>query len=78
MPTSLLLWTPLHYAVNGGHWLVVRILVKAGADKNASARDGRRPLHLAVQKGFQKVGGYLVVKGCNVNVQDENGNTALH
>jgi len=41
-------WTPLHYAVGGGHLEIVKLLLKSGADVNAKEKmRGLTPLQLA-------------------------------
>lgn len=39
--------TPLHVAIDRGHFEIVEPLLKVGADVNALGRDGAPPLHLA-------------------------------
>ncbi|CAN0445344.1 unnamed protein product, partial [Ectocarpus fasciculatus] len=44
-------YTPLHRAALGGHSEVARVLIKAGADKDArTGGRGETPLHLAARK----------------------------
>ena len=46
--------TPLHYAVDGGHFQVVEVLIKSiqnVADKNVGDINGWTPLHVAALIG---------------------------
>jgi hypothetical protein len=47
--------TPLHTAAYFGHELAARVLVGAGADKDALDRNGETPLHLACKWPHDKV-----------------------
>jgi ankyrin repeat protein len=47
--------TALHLASSEGHYDVVEILIKHGADVNVSDRWGGRPLDDAIQKGNKRV-----------------------
>ena len=37
-------WTPLHFAVDGGHVAVAKLLISKGAKANARDSDGSTPL----------------------------------
>lgn len=56
---------------------VTRLLINAGANVNAKAKDGQTPLIVAAFAGNEEAVGALVRAGANVNATDENGNTAL-
>ena len=43
--------TPLHWAAQGGHAGLVRVLLRCGADPTAEDRDGRTPVMLAADGG---------------------------
>jgi hypothetical protein len=43
--------TPLHFTYRQGHMDVVRLLLKNGADINATNEYGKAPLHLACSEG---------------------------
>lgn len=81
--------TALHLAAAGYRVEIVRLLLRAGADPNASSNHRHSaPLHYAAD-GFitgpvwsadKQVGTIraLLDKGANVHLQDKNGATALH
>lgn len=53
-------YTPLHRAVLGGHAEIARILIKAGADKDARTGGSvATPLHLAARKVRKGVEEYM-------------------
>ena len=43
-------WTPLHCAVSDGNATMAALLLKAGADVYARARDNRRPIDVMVNR----------------------------
>ena len=47
--------TALHWAANGGHKAVVRLLVERGADTKAKDNDGETVLHWAATGGNEAV-----------------------
>ena len=55
--------TALHIAVRSGCLDCVKALVEAGADVNATTKDGKTPLHLAKFKGQREVADYLMSHG---------------
>ena len=73
--------TPLHAAVQSGHLMMVRNLIKYyHADVNAQNRIGWTPLHIAsrlVQPNLDVVQ-FLLERGADVNAQAKDGSTALH
>eukprot|EP00128_Syssomonas_multiformis_P013282 Colp12_sorted_trinity150504_noHs@15321 len=57
---------------------IVALLVKFGADIEASDNEGRTPLYCACTKDQLPIVKLLVKKGASVQCADSNGNTALH
>ena len=53
----------LHFAVTLGCLDCVKALVEAGADVNATTRDGKTPLHLAKSRGQREIADYLLSHG---------------
>ena len=53
-------------------------LLKAGANINASGRDGRKPLMVAAEENLVDIATTLLQKGADVNQTDHQGFTALH
>jgi len=81
--------TALHLAAAGYRVEIIQVLLKAGADPNASANHrGSSPLHYAADgyvngpawdaKRQVKAIQALIGVGANVNLQDKNGATPLH
>ncbi len=70
-------WTPLHYAVSGNHFDIVRHLIIHGADVNAKDDYGRTPLHIAAGKGYLEIVKYLVEHGADINAKDSDGKTPI-
>ena len=70
--------TPLMFAARQGCMECAKILVDAGAHKNAVDPDGISSTLLATINGHYDVAGYLVDKGADVNLADRTGRTALY
>jgi len=72
--------TALHFAAQGGHTDVVRVLLETGASCPNVQTYGRKkaPIHLAAFRGFVETVKALIEHGADVNVPDVHGNTALH
>lgn len=61
-------YTALHLAIQSGHLYVIKLLVKAGADFEASTSDGSTctPLHVATQFGRSGAVAALVKTGADL------------
>ncbi|XP_045150135.1 ankyrin repeat and SOCS box protein 3 isoform X1 [Echinops telfairi] len=60
-------FSAIHLAASQGHWKVIQILLKAGADPNASTLEETTPLFLAAENGQIDVLKVLLRHGANVN-----------
>lgn len=69
--------TPLHLAALYGHYQVVWLLHRAGADLNAS-NDLGSVLHWALEHYHADIVDYLLQHGADVRSTDKYGNTPLH
>ncbi len=61
---------PLHWAAKAGQVEVVKLLLAAGADKEAQDKDGFRPLHRAADRGHVEVVKALLAAGAEKEAQD--------
>ena len=59
-------------------YLATWVLLKAGADANASGQDLLTPLHLAALRGNAHIAQILIDKGANVSAASVSDNTPLH
>ena len=57
--------------------VILKELLRAGADPNWSTPIGLFPLHVAARRGFQVCVKHLMTKHADMNVQDGHGNTPL-
>jgi uncharacterized protein len=73
-------FTPLHLAAFFGHAEIARLLLDAGADAQAVARNPMRvqPLHSAAAARQLEIARMLVEAGADVNEPQERGFTPLH
>jgi ankyrin repeat protein len=73
-------FTALHLASFFGHAPAVRILLDAGADVNAGARNPMRvhPLHSALAASHYEIAGLLLSRGADPNAPQQQGWTPLH
>ena len=69
--------TPLIEAARGGHEEVIRVLLKAGAVVNKTAKQGISPLHLAAKFGHIDVVNLLLESGADPDKASNSGMTAL-
>ena len=69
--------TPLHLAAEMGHEVIVRSLLRSGADKDGLESENRTPLHLAARRGHLAVAEALMDAGASVNLRDAYGETVL-
>lgn len=69
--------TLLHQAVRRNQVGLVRVLLEAGADTEASNGDGLTPLSCAAELGLFDVARQLVEAGCNLNRADMKGRSPL-
>jgi len=68
--------TALHVAARTGHASeIVRLLIYAGADVNATNKQGWAPLHQALEPQVAQI---LIARGASVKAVDINGRTPLH
>lgn len=68
--------TPLHIASHFGHFSIVRLLVKAGADLSAVDYEGNTPLHCAALARHYDVTKFLRLSGANAYARNKQGRTA--
>lgn len=70
--------TPLHDAINGDHYQVIRLLVKCGAHLTGSGRLVGEQLCLAAARGsVVRLQSYKLA-GADLSQVDSCGRTALH
>ena len=74
---NLLGQRPLHQAIADGHAEIAKLLIKSGADVNATNNFNTTPLMLAADKS-ESIVKLLIDKGANVNAKGTMGTTALH
>ena len=70
--------TPLLAASCEGNVAVARVLLEAGADKDAQDADGRCPLYEAAREGHLEVARVLLAAGADKNLEEVCGQTALY
>ncbi|KAJ0966727.1 hypothetical protein J5N97_023644 [Dioscorea zingiberensis] len=64
--------TPLHWAVDRGHFDVVEILLRRNADVNAKDNEGQTPLHYAVVCEHEAIAKLLVEHNADVDLKDDD------
>ncbi len=70
--------TPLHFAARQGCVEGAKVLVKAGADINATNPNGFSPILLAIINSHYDVAAFLLDQGADANIADEVGRTPLY
>jgi ankyrin repeat protein len=70
--------TPLMIATFKGRAEVARVLIAAGANANAKAKNGETPLALAAHHGRAEVARMLLAAGVNANAMADYGMTPLN
>jgi uncharacterized protein len=68
---------PLHYAALEDDADLVLLLLRQGADVNATDRDGFTPLHFAAQSYAVAAAEFLLSNGADVHAENRYGNTPL-
>jgi ankyrin repeat protein len=73
-------WTPLHYAAFNDNVDTAAVLLDAGADVNARARNkfDNTPLQVSLLTSSREVARLLLARGADVNARQAEGITALH
>ena len=72
-------YTPLMLAIDCGHFAIVELLVKAGADVNVvTPGENLTPLLIACKHGYGEMARLLIKNGAEINVKDVSGRTPLH
>ena len=69
--------TPLAWAVENGHEVVVKLLLEEGAELESTDKSGQTPLSWAVEEGHAAVVKLLLEKGAELESKDKDGQTAL-
>jgi ankyrin repeat protein len=70
--------TPLLFAAREGQTACIPVLVKSGADVNATTPHGISGIVLALINGHYDTAGALIEAGTNANLADNTGRTALY
>ena len=70
--------TPLLYAVQKNRIEIVKLLINAKVDMNASIPEfGHTPITLAAQSGYTDIVNLLIKSGLDVNAKNYSGETAI-
>ncbi|KAJ4828427.1 Acyl-CoA-binding domain-containing protein 1 [Turnera subulata] len=65
--------TPLHWAVDRGHFNIVESLVGKNADINAKDNEGQTPLHYAAVCEREGIAEFLVKHNADTHIKDNDG-----
>ncbi|XP_015431975.1 PREDICTED: protein fem-1 homolog CG6966 isoform X2 [Dufourea novaeangliae] len=68
---------PLWCAAAAGHFALVRLLVKKGAEVNATTKTGSTPLRAACFDGYFEIVKFLVNYGADIEMANRHGHTSL-
>lgn len=69
--------TPLHWAIDRGHFEIAKLLFDKNADVNAKDNEGQTPLHYAVVCDREAIAEFLVKQKANTASKDDDGNSPL-
>ena len=64
-------WTALHYAATGGHAAIAAVLVRAGADLDATSPNGSTPLMMAAMYGNSETVKLLLGAGADASLRNQ-------
>jgi ankyrin repeat protein len=67
--------TPLHVACELGHLKICELLIKAGANVNATNVNGDTSLHIACRMRRLKICEVLCLTGVDLNIKNRSGDT---
>lgn len=70
-------WTRLHAALERQNFDELKRMLKAGADVNAAARNGKTPLHIAAKLGRKNRAKLLIQQGAKLEAKDNNDQTPV-
>jgi len=70
-------WTPLLWAADSGHEVIVKQLLENGAAIDFESPHGHTPVSLAVKKGHSAIVKLLISRGATFQTKDNKGRTPL-
>ncbi|KAK3229633.1 hypothetical protein Dsin_001514 [Dipteronia sinensis] len=65
--------TPLHWAVDRGHFHITEVLLSRKSDVNAKDNEGQTPLHYAVVCERETLAKFLVKQNADLDLRDDDG-----